>query len=216
MVNKRLLLASQSPRRREMITWLDIPVSVTKAAINEREIQSESPRMTAVHLAKAKAQKIASHKDNWILAADTVVDLNQVALGKPENTQQAYEMLRKLRNRSHWVHTGVALYNPTCKTITIRCVTTQVWMRRYSKAEIKTYVDSRDPMDKAGAYAIQNQSFHPVHQLERCYANVVGLPLCAVVKLLQDQNKSLTSNASQLCLEHFGYHCPAIDQGVLQ
>jgi len=112
------------------------------------------------------------------------------------------------------VHTGVALYNPVKNTKIARCVTTTVWMRPYTNAEIKAYVASQDPMDKAGAYAIQHAGFHPVTRVERCYANVVGFPLCAVVALLEEWGLSLTINVMHLCLEHFGYQCPAPDKGI--
>jgi predicted house-cleaning NTP pyrophosphatase (Maf/HAM1 superfamily) len=89
-------------------------------------------------------------------------------------------------------------------------------MRPYTETEINNYVTSGDPMDKAGAYAIQNRSFHPVRALQRCYANVVGLPLCAVVELLKAYKPALNLNIPQLCLTHFDYRCPAIDKGILR
>ncbi len=214
MMCKQLLLASQSPRRREMITWLKLPVHTTRADVDERQEAGVAPTALVVRLASAKAHAVKTPADTWILAADTIVDLEHQALGKPQTPAEARKMLNALRDQPHEVHTGVVLYNPTSNMERARRVTTRVQMRAYTDAEIDRYIASRDPMDKAGAYAIQHPGFHPVDQVQHCYANVVGLPLCAVAALLNTWNYTLHVNIPQLCHHHFGYACPAPDQGV--
>lgn len=123
-------------------------------------------------------------------------------------------MLHDLRGRAHYVHTGVALYAPLVGRLAVRCVTTKVWMREYTDAEIDAYVASGDPMDKAGAYAIQNAAFHPVERIECCYANVVGLPLHAVAAMLEAWGLSVPADVSALCRHHFDYRCAIPDRGL--
>ncbi|HOT91971.1 MAG TPA: Maf family protein [Anaerolineae bacterium] len=209
-----LLLASQSPRRREMIAWLGLPVSLVGVDIVEEPLKTESPLTMTTRLARAKAHAVAaSAREAWILAADTVVDLDNLPLGKPRDPAEARAMLRRLRGRPHAVHTTVVLYHPQAQQELGRRVTTQVLMRPYTDAEIEAYVASRDPMDKAGAYAIQHTVFQPVARVERCYTNVVGLPLCAVAALLAAWNLALPVDIPSLCLTHFNYACPGPDIG---
>lgn len=209
-----LFLASQSPRRRRMMTWLDVPFQVTHADVNEQPRINEAPCDLASRLAIKKAEVAhAKTQKGWVLAADTIVDFNQSALGKPRDATQAQSMLQMLRGHMHQVHTGLTLiYSSSDRAITFR-VSTDVWMRNYSDEEIEAYIATGDPMDKAGAYAIQNTGFHPVDRLDRCYANVVGLPLCSVVAVLSAANVHITKNIPDLCLSHFGYNCPQRDKG---
>lgn len=211
----QLLLVSQSPRRREMIAWLNLPVSIVSADIDEYPQEAESPLDMTARLARAKAHAVTvSPKGAWILAADTVVDLDNVPLGKPRDPAEARAMLQQLRTRPHAVHTTVTLYNPYTPQDIARYVTTEVEMRAYTDAEIEAYIISNDPMDKAGAYAIQNLDFHPVTRINRCYTNVVGLPLCAVSALLKEWDFFPSANMPVLCRAHFDYECPAVDIGV--
>ena len=210
-----LLLASESPRRREMITWLDVPVQITQVDVDESPHNNEHPRRLATRLALAKARAVKSNdQHSWILAADTIVDSDSTALGKPVDMTQASVMLRRLREGSHQVHTGLALIHSVTGVFSIRRVTTDVWMRQYTDTEIDKYIISGDPMDKAGAYAIQHTGFHPVQRLDRCYANVVGLPLCALGELLKQAGFTITDNIPKLCLSHFNYFCPKPDKGI--
>ncbi|MBN1487700.1 MAG: septum formation protein Maf [Anaerolineae bacterium] len=211
----KVILASQSPRRREMIKWLGVPFDVTHADVDERSLSKELPLGMAARLAVSKAKAVSYNLEGWILSADTIVELDGDPLGKPEDAAAAYAMLLKLRGNGHYVHTGVALFNPLSGQVLVRRVTTHVWMRPYTEPEIQAYIASGDPMDKAGAYAIQNTRFNPVGRLAVCYANVVGLPVCAVVALLQDWGCELELDIPALCQRNFGYHCPGPDGGVL-
>ncbi len=211
---KKLLLVSQSPRRRKMVDWLDIPVDAAGVDLDERPRPNEHPAGLAARLALEKSQALNELPSQaWIVAADTTVDLDGRSLGKPQDPAEAELMLRQLRDRPHEVHTGVALHIPQSRASTVRRVTTRVWMRPYTDAEIAAYVASGDPMDKAGAYAIQNSAFDPVAKVARCYANVVGFPLCAVAALMRARGYILTVDLPALCRRHFDYHCPQQDRG---
>jgi septum formation protein len=213
MTQPTLYLASQSPRRREMIQWLGIPVQTMAVEIDEAPLPGERPVYLAVRLARSKtAAASAALGGGWVLAADTVVDLDGVSLAKPLDEEEARSMLLLLRDREHLVHTAVALSSPA-GGITARRVTTRVLMRPYSDVEIDAYIATGDPMDKAGAYAIQHAGFHPVSRIESCYTNVVGLPLGAVVRLLRDAGWDLDPDIRSLCSRHFGYRCEHPDEG---
>ena len=212
---QRILLASESPRRREMISWLNVPFQVTRVDIKEDSRANELPYDLATRLAVEKARAVnIVDKHIWILAADTIVDSNNKALGKPVDAVQARLMLNKLREGVHHVHTGLAVVHRGTDTLLIRRVTTDVWMRQYTDSEIDAYIASGDPMDKAGAYAVQHPEFHPVHHLDRCYANVVGLPLCALAEILKVAGHTITDDIPELCRFHYNYHCPKPDKGT--
>ncbi len=211
----QLLLTSQSPRRREMLAWLGVPAGLTHVDVDEAPYSGEQPSATASRLAIAKVHAAEPPDDGvWMLGADTVVDLDGISLGKPADAAEARAMLRQLRERSHAVHTGVALFHPGTHQLCTRRVTSTVQMRAYTDAEIEAYVRSHDPMDKAGAYAIQNSGFRPVTCVDRCYANVVGFPLCAIAALLEAWGLALTVDIPALCRVHFDYLCPRPDVGV--
>lgn len=198
-----------------MLRWLGISFQVTSAQLDETPQTDEAPADLVVRLAQQKARAVAiTNTESLILAADTVVELANQALGKPEDSAEARNMLLQLRTRPHRVHTGVALYSATIGRMSMRRVTTTVQMRPYSEAEIEAYLASGDPFDKAGSYAIQHAGFQPVQELERCYANVVGLPLCATATLLTEAGIELDVELPTLCAQHFGYQCPAIDRGL--
>ena len=121
-----------------------------------------------------------------IIAADTTVALDDEILGKPATPEEAEMMLRRLRKRSHQVYTALAILDLSDQTRHSRLVCTDVHMRDYSDFEIADYIASGDPLDKAGAYAIQHSGFHPVDRVDGCWANVVGMPLCQLNPLLSE------------------------------
>ncbi len=193
MTGIRLLLASASPRRADLLRELGIPFEVRSSNAPESVRPGESPEASARRLALEKATAVVnamnltsrtSAPPYLVLGADTIVADGPRIFGKPRDEADASSMLRRLRGRAHQVVTGVALVDARDGTSDVRSETSRVRLRTMSNDEIDRYVASGDPLDKAGAYAIQNRAFHPVEAIEGCYSNVVGLPLCLVVEML--------------------------------
>jgi len=205
-----VILASSSPRRRQLLAFLGLEFRVVPADVDESLLEGEGAPDYVRRLAAVKAQAVsAKHSDALLIAADTtVVDGNQI-LGKPVDEEDAERMLRQLRGRSHWVYTGIALAR-NGDLVTDICGT-EVPMRNFSDAEMTAYIATGDPLDKAGAYAIQHDGFYPVAELDGCYANVVGLPLCHLTRLLQAQNIPLNVDIPAVCRATFGYNCPVYE-----
>lgn len=208
MIHPHLLLASQSPRRQALLEWSGLDFRVVPGQVDEQPLPGEPPAAMAARLAAAKARTILAAGE-WVLAADTTVALDGRALGKPADAAEARWMLQAMRGRSHQVHTGLALWDPATGRLALRVTTTRVWMRNYTDEEIAAYVATGDPLDKAGAYAVQHGGFHPVARLEGCYANVVGLPLCTLRTLWQAWGAAWKIDLPALCWEQFGYRCLA-------
>jgi MAF protein len=180
-----IILASESPRRRELLAALGLAFAVRPAVVDEAPLPGETPEALALRLSRAKAAVVAQDApDALVIAADTVVALGEAMLGKPASPDEALEMLRRLRGRSHRVLTGLAVRHAASGQGRTALASTQVLMRDYTEAEMLAYADSGDPLDKAGGYAIQNRRFAPVARLDDCYANVVGLPLCLLYRVL--------------------------------
>lgn len=178
------MLASASPRRRELLARLGVAFEVRPVDVVEEVVAGESPADAARRIALLKLDDArARWPEAVVLAADTVVDLEGVVLGKPVSGADAVRMLRGLRGREHAVHTAVALGAPGFRESTI--ATARVRMRAYTDDEIATYVATGDPLDKAGAYAIQHPVFRPAVALQGPYSAVVGLPLEATARLLR-------------------------------
>lgn len=178
-----LILASSSPRRRQLLALLGLPFTVESAAIDESVLPRENPLAHALRLAETKARVVASrHPQACVLAADTIVVQAGRILGKPDDAAAARGMLQALRAAPHEVITATALACAGQATITAH--TSLVTMRAYSDAEIAAYIATGDPLDKAGAYGIQHDSFRPVAQFQGCFAAIMGLPLGVVADLL--------------------------------
>lgn len=201
-----MILASSSPRRRELLASLEITFSIYKPDIDETQRHAEAPLNYVRRLASEKAfaggvgRLLGGDLPNLpevgeiVLAADTIVIApdGQTILGKPANPEEAVETLRLLRGKTHTVCTAVHLewFNRRMsRNVQMEdaheVVQTRVTMRNYSDAEIAAYIATGDPFDKAGGYAIQHAGFRPVAAIEGCYNNVVGLPLCAVKRCLE-------------------------------
>ncbi|MCA9874564.1 MAG: septum formation protein Maf [Anaerolineales bacterium] len=216
-----LILASQSPRRQELIRLLGYPVAVQVADVDESSITHPDPAVNAVETAVLKATTIAARLQNrtartLIIAADTIVALDQQMLGKPVDAAAAWEMLRALRHRQHEVHTGLVVLDVRSGRMTKRVNTAVVTMRNYTDEEIATYVASGDPLDKAGAYAIQHPLFQPVAALTGCYTAVMGLSICELIRILDGQNiprqADLTAVAAAHQVAGRYFPCPIYDQ----
>jgi septum formation protein len=185
-IQSLLVLASASPRRKSLLTLLGLPFVVHPADVEEVNHAGEGPGAMAVRLSATKAGAVsAAVPGNVVIAADTLVYLDGEVLGKPADEDEAIEMLRSLRSRPHVVFSGVTLIDGRTARQRTELATTMVQMRCYSDDEIAAYVSSGDPMDKAGAYAIQYCDFRPVERVGGCYANVMGLPLCHLYNLLR-------------------------------
>ncbi|HEX2482132.1 MAG TPA: Maf family protein [Methylomirabilota bacterium] len=187
----RLILASASPRRRELLSRLGLPFEVRPSGIDEVLTREVAAPTLATALARAKARDIADQVRAagdgpvLILGADTLVVLDGRPLGKPGSRDEARAMLRALRGRSHEVVTAVALIEvPGGREVT-ETVTSRVLMRPYGDPEIDAYVATGEPDDKAGAYAVQGVGGQLVARVEGCFENVVGLPLETTARLLR-------------------------------
>ena len=180
----KLILASASPRRAELLRNAGIPFTVQPTQVPERRRRGESPKKFAERLAREKARAIRARKPrSVVLGADTVVLVRGQVLGKPRDRSDAARMLRLLSGRSHRVTTAVCLAGPGFEDV--RSETTRVGMRKLSAREIHDYVASGEPMDKAGAYAIQGLASRWISRIEGCYFNVVGLPVPLVYRMLR-------------------------------
>ena len=182
-----IVLASSSPRRKELLSSLDIGFEVVHPVASEEPRDDEEPEELVERLALAKARSVAESMSTGLaVGGDSVVVLDGRVMGKPGDASEAWEMLRSLRGREHVVISGVAVVDAEDGSSRVDSRTTTVAMRDYSDEEIEAYVASGEPMDKAGAYAVQDETFHPAARVEGCYANVMGLPLCMLIELLVD------------------------------
>ncbi len=180
---QKILLASASPRRRELLKWLDIEFESISTNTDEARVANESAPVMVERLSRLKA--LAAHQqfpDALIVAADTDVELDGNILGKPRDADDARAMLNALRNRAHNVFTGLTLADNDARETEL--VHSRVLMRDYSDAEMDAYIASGDPFDKAAGYAVQHEGFRPVARVEGCFANVMGLPLCRLYHAL--------------------------------
>jgi len=202
----RLILASASPRRQALIHLLGYPVEVRVADVDELSVTDPDPARNVVATARLKADAVAATVSGAavIIAADTEVVLDGLLLGKPADPADATRMLRWLRNRTHQVHTGIVVWRRPNGAMAMAVSTTDVTMRDYSDAEIAAYVASGDPLDKAGAYAIQSTSFRPVARLDGCYTGVVGFSLCRLSQALQAVGVPVSLDVA----DHEAARCP--------
>jgi septum formation protein len=205
----QLVLASGSPRRRELLNLLGVPFEVVFPTVYEIALGSERPSEQAVRLARVKADAVASQEPGKIIvAADTLVVLHGQVMGKPAREVEALAMLEGLRAREHQVITGVAILTPSSQRSAVRSVETRLWMRDYTDEEIALYIARGEPFDKAGGYAVQDPEFDPVSRIEGCYANVMGLPLCHVYLALEELGVPLPGSPRAPCEDHTGRECP--------
>ncbi len=174
----KLLLASASPRRAELLTQAGIPFRVVAPLINETGEKSSTPRGLVLKLARKKALEVSARvQDRYILAADTIVLFDGEIIGKPADEDDAFRMLALLSGKKHEVFTGLALLDASTGRLENGAAVTSVWMKELSAVYIRNYVATGEPFDKAGAYAIQGFAGLFIERLEGCYTNVVGLPL---------------------------------------
>lgn len=178
------ILASASPRRRDLLAAVGIRCRVEPSEADETAVPGR-PEDTVVHIATRKAWMVAAKWPGaYILAADTLVVLDGQTLGKPNSPDEARRMLSKLQGTSHQIMTGVVLVSPGANVTETACEITGVTMRQVSQQAIDRYVHTGEPMDKAGAYAVQGQGREFIDSLDGCYTNAIGLPMCVVCRWL--------------------------------
>lgn len=181
----RIILASESPRRKELLTLMGLDYTVVASHVEERppERASTEELVCALALQKACAVK-AEYPADCIIGADTVVDLDGEVLGKPHTSENAKAYLTRMQGRKHVVYTGVAVLTPGREDV--RCCTTEVWFAPMSEKEIDWYVATGEPLDKAGAYGVQGPGGIFVERINGNYFNVIGMPLPLLYHMLLD------------------------------
>jgi septum formation protein len=211
----KIVLGSISPRRKELMILGGWEFDIRPAHVNEDLLPEEEPRKYVLRVAASKARTVAAQvaTGSLVITADTtVVDPQGKILAKPQHEQEAIDMLERLRGRTHQVLTGIVvmrapdgpLYQDVCET--------DVCMRDYSMDEMRAYIASGDPFDKAGGYAIQHQEFHPVDEISGCYANVVGLPVCTLAQLLRNFGIETPAGVPQECPSKNNTDCSVCEQ----
>ena len=176
-----LVLASGSPRRRELLERLGLPFVVRPPAVDETPAAGETPRESALRLAALKARAAAG---DWVVAADTVVEIDGHVLGKPRDAAENERYLRLLSGRPHLVHTGLAVVSPGGEKTLVS--TTTVWFRDLGDWEITAYAASGEGLDKAGGYGIQEKGMALVEKIEGDFFTVMGLPVAALWQVLAE------------------------------
>jgi len=181
-----LILASESPRRQALLNDLGIPFRIVAAQVQEIPRAGEQPAVFSKRMAQEKARAVSQqYPEDWVLGADTVVSLGKRLLGKPDSLREAKKFLEALNNRTHEVITSFCLINQSLKKALARSVYTRVTFKRFSRREIDWYLQTGEPLDKAGAYAIQGRGSFLVREIKGSYTNVVGLPLTEVLEALE-------------------------------
>jgi len=181
-----VVLASASPRRISLLRQTGLNFKIQPSSVDESSISYKTPRELALKTAYAKALDVAEdYPSALIIAADTVVSLEDKVYGKPTDNKNAREILRKLSGKTHSVITGIAVKEGGKSTAALDAVETKVKIKKLTEKEIADYVATGEPLDKAGAYAIQEKGGRFVEAIEGCYFNVVGLPLPRLIEMLR-------------------------------
>lgn len=184
---KKLILASSSPRRAELMKQIGLNFEIKVSSVDEALLPGLSPPELVERLAESKAAAVARElNDGIVIGADTVVVWREQVLGKPLSEAEAFDMLSKLQGGVHEVFTGVALIDARSGKVLVSHEKTRVFFRAVEEEEISRYVASGEPFDKAGAYGVQGLAAIFIRRLEGCYTNVVGLPLARLSVMLKD------------------------------
>ena len=212
-------LASNSPRRKELLSLTGWSFVVRAVDVDERVIPGEAAENYVRRISRKKALSSmelepGAASERFILACDTAVVDGDSILGKPSSEDHAAEVLRRLRSREHQVYSAIVIIDTDKGDMYQELCVNNVPMRNYSDIEMATYIASGDPMDKAGAYAIQHPEFRPVEQLHGCFANVMGLPLCHLARTMEQLDIGFPVYIPDACQGHLGYDCP-VHQDIL-
>lgn len=185
-----IILASKSPRRREILENTKVRFSIKESQIDEVIKANESPKETVMRLAYEKALDVANNnKESLVIGADTIVVINDQILGKPKDEGEAYDMIKLLSGKTHYVITGFALINLNLNKKVIDCEVSQVTFKELSEECIKDYINTKESLDKAGAYGIQGYGGLLVKNIQGDYFNIVGLPISKISDCLKDHFK---------------------------
>jgi len=194
-----ILLASTSPRRRELLSLLGVPFSIVPPTGDELLSPHLSPSEQTRRLALDKAQSVANqHPQDLVIGSDTVIEIEGKLLGKPENIQEAQTMLRHLRGRYHQVHTGVAIIQLSTNVSIDFVETAKVWIHPFDEHTLKSYLATEESLGKAGAYSIQGKGAQLIEKIEGDYPTIVGLPLWRTAKVLEQQGVALPNSAEEI------------------
>ena len=184
--SSKLILASASPRRKELLSLVGLNFEIKPSNAKEIILKGETPGEHVLRLSEEKAVSISIHNpDAWVLGADTIVIINGEVLGKPASADEAREMLRKLSGRKHTVITGFCIVRQSTGIIVRNTVESSVVFKEISEDEIDWYVRKKEPYDKAGGYAVQGIGAFFIKEIHGSYTNVIGLPLCEVMEALK-------------------------------
>jgi len=212
MAETKLILASTSPRRNELLRLLGIPFEKRPSNADESHPEDVNAVDYVRQMAQEKGLAVLHADGEWILSADTIVALDGQVLGKPANETEAFEILRALRARGHKVYTALCLRTENDSQPFESLCETDVFMRDYSDEELAAYITSEDYKDKAGGYAIQHRQFQPCTGVQGCYANVMGLPLCHLAVLLESVGIKLEADVPQACQRYNEITCEVYPQ----
>jgi septum formation protein len=181
----RLILASKSPRRYDLLKQLGLDFEVIPSKIEEDFVPNESPREHVIRLAEAKALDVGNQfPENWVIGADTIVYVDGTILGKPKSREEAMDMLKRLSGKEHRVLTGISVRHSNKGKGECEAVETAVRVKSLSPVEMDWYIGTGEPFDKAGGYGIQGIGSFMIESINGSYTNVVGLPLCELMQML--------------------------------
>jgi septum formation protein len=210
MSPNKFWLASNSPRRREILTWAGWQLEKLSSNGDESMLAGEPAEQYVRRIAEIKSRVKPGNlsPSDFIIAADTIVVLDGRILGKPKDAGHSFEMLDSLRGREHRVLTAIAVRLAGSDNARIELCRSSVKMRNYSDEEIQKYIESGDPSDKAGAYAIQSPDFHPAENFGGCMASVMGMPLCHLERTLRLYANYEWTDWPSICQKKLEYSCP--------
>ena len=186
--NPRLILASKSPRRSYLLDQAGLTFTVIPSSFDENSVSLSTPETYVKALAEAKAADVSkAYPESWVIGADTIVVIDGKILGKPDSKEQARTMLKRLSGKTHQVHTGYCICCRDRERSFSDSVKTDVLFKNLADNEIEWYINTSEPFDKAGAYAIQGLGTFIVKSIKGSYTNVVGLPVCEVIEFLIEE-----------------------------
>ena len=182
---KKIVLASKSPRRKELLEQIGLDITICPSNIDEKKVSIQDPEKYVKKLACLKALDVSQlYPDSWIIGADTIVVIQDQIIGKPHSKAEAVKILNQLNNCEHFVYSAFCICNQNKALQTIKSVKTKVYFKNLTANEINWYTNTQEPYDKAGGYGIQGIGSFIVKKISGSYTNVVGLPVCEIVEVL--------------------------------